>query len=87
MNRQDAVDLADAIGRFLDGSDQSAQHVGEIEGIVIECCQDEDWFDDVSEALSLFVPGGGGYYIDERQVASRLRTAYALLSARIEEAE
>ena len=53
MNRRDASDLADAIGRFIDG---------EIEGIVIECCQDQDWFDLVTTSpVNFWGPPGGKF--------------------------
>ena len=62
MNRRDASDLADAIGRFIDCEDQSALHVGEIEGIVIECCQDQDWFDLVTTSpVNFWGPPGGKF--------------------------
>ena len=87
MNRRDALDLAAAIERFVDGSDQSAQLAAEIEDVIIECCQDQEWFDEVSEALALYVPGGGGFYIDEQRLASELRTVYGLLGPGLDEAE
>lgn len=74
------AELTEVIGRFLDGSDRSAKHVGEIEGVVIGCCQDEEWFDEVSESLALFVPGGGGYYLDELELAAVLRPLFDLLA-------
>lgn len=86
MNRRDALELATAAGRFVDGLDQSARLAAEIEGIVIECCQDEPWFDDVSEALALFVPGGGGYYIDEHGLSTELRVVLAALARHSEDA-
>ena len=87
MDRRDAGDLAEAIGRFIDGDDQSGLRVSEIEGIVIECCQDQYWFDSVSEALALFVPGGGSYYLDETQLEAELRPLLAVLRSDSEDAE
>ena len=40
---------------------------------MIEGFQDEAWFDEVSEDLVLFVPGGGTYYLDEQALAVTLR--------------
>jgi hypothetical protein len=79
VNGRDARDLLDLIERFIDGANKSPQLAAEIEGLVIECCQDEDWFDEISEALALFVPGGGGHYIDEGGLASELAVIVALL--------
>jgi hypothetical protein len=72
MNHRDARDLLSLAERFISGADRTPQLASEIEGIVIECCQDEQWFDEVSEALALFVPGGGGYYLNEDALASEL---------------
>ena len=72
MNHRDARDLLSLTERFTSGTDRTPQLAAEIEGIVIECCQDEPWFDEVSEALALFVPGGEGYYLNEGALASEL---------------
>jgi hypothetical protein len=72
MNRRDVVDLLGLIERFVDGDEQTKPVAAEIEGLVIECFQDEPWFDDVSEALALFVPGGSTPYLDESALAGQL---------------
>jgi hypothetical protein len=72
VNQRDRRDLLELVEQFIDGVDQSPALAAQIEGIIIECSQDEAWFDEVSEALALFVPGGGGRYIDERQLAAEL---------------
>jgi hypothetical protein len=56
MSRRDVLDLLRLVERFVDGGEQTKSVAAEIEGLVIECFQDEPWFDDVSEALALFVP-------------------------------
>lgn len=72
MNRRDAPDLLLLVERFIDGSERSPRLAAEIEGLAIECCQNEPWFDDASEALALFMPGGDGHYIDEQALVSEL---------------
>ncbi len=72
MNRRDAHDLLRLVGRFIAAADRTPHPAADIEGIVIECCQDEEWFDEVSGALALFVPGGGEHYLDEVDLASEL---------------
>ena len=61
------------LSAYLDGRQDKA-FVSQIEGLVIEGFQDEAWFDEVSEDLALFVPGGGTYYLDEEALAVTLRT-------------
>lgn len=61
------------IMKFIDGCRRDKSSVDEIEGFIIEHFQDEWWFDDISEALALFVPGGGEFYIGEDELVLRLR--------------
>ena len=79
MNRRDAAELALLLGRFIEAVDQSPQLAAEIEGLVIECGKEESWFDEASEALALFVPGGGGYYLDEQGLAEALKPVAAAM--------
>lgn len=65
-------ELLKLIDDFLEERCQSMNHVSEIEGLIIERFQDSRWFDDVSEQLSLFLPGGTGYYVDEKQLVRTL---------------
>ena len=87
MNQRVASELARAIGRFVDGEDQSARQASEIEGLVVEWCQVQDWFESISEALALFVPGGGSRYLDETQLVVELRPLLAVLSAEVDDVE
>lgn len=66
------TELRQMLTAYLDGRRDKA-FVSEIEGLVIEGFQDEAWFDEVSEDLALFVPGGGTYYLDEAALAVALR--------------
>ena len=73
------AELQRLIDMFLRCGRQDKDFVAEIEGLIIEGFQDEEWFDEVSEELSLFVPGGGTYYIDEADLARVLRRLSILL--------
>jgi hypothetical protein len=79
VNRRDAADLILLVEKLINGVDQSPQLAAEIEGILIECCQDQSWFDEASEALAMFVPGGGGYYLDEQGLVEALRPVASAL--------
>lgn len=68
--------------RFLLGRDRSQRSAAEIEAIVIECFDDEPWFDDVSLALAQDVPGGRGHDVDEEALAAELRLVEQALQAR-----
>lgn len=87
MNCRDARDLLGLVERFIGGLDRTPQLAAEIEGIVVECCQDESWFDEVSEALALFVPSGGGYYLDEDGLASELNLLTPVLHDFVRQSE
>lgn len=80
MNRRDAQDLLELIEQFVDRGDRTKSVAAEIEGLVVECFQDEPWFDEASEALALFVPGGSRPYIDEDQLARELAPIAAALT-------
>jgi hypothetical protein len=67
------TELRQMLSAYLDGR-QNKAFVSEIEGLVIEGFQDEAWFDEVSEDLALFLPGGGTYSLDEEALAVTLRT-------------
>lgn len=69
MIAADRDELLGLIDAFVSGRDRSRHCANQIEGMVIEFLQDEDWFFDVSEPLALFVPGGSGWYIDEDKLA------------------
>ncbi len=74
MIYDDVASLLGLIDRFVAGETSRAA-AGEIEGLVLECFSDEPWFDDVSLALALYVPGGRGHYYDEAAVARELQVA------------
>ena len=52
---QDRI-LLTLVERYLAG-DRSPQVLGEIEGVVVQSFQEAEWYDEVSEALSLYAPG------------------------------
>lgn len=83
MTRSDALELLGFVERFIAGEDRSRRLADEIEGIVVECCADEVWFDDVSAALAQYVPGGGTYYYDEDALIAELQPLVAVLQAKI----
>lgn len=87
MNRRDAQDLLAMIERFVDCGERTKSLAAEIEGLVIECFQDESWFDDASEALALFVPGGSTPYLDEAGLARELAPVAATLAMELEASE
>ena len=72
MNHRDARDVRSLAERVGCGADRTSRLASEIEGIVFESCQDEQWFDGVSVTLALFVPGGGGYYLNADAFASEV---------------
>jgi hypothetical protein len=76
----DVALLLALIDRFAAG-DTSRATADEIEGLVLECFSGEPWFDDVSLALALYIPGGGGHYYDEAAVVRELEVARAVLLA------
>ena len=80
MNRRDVLDLLEMIRRYIDEGERTKVLAAEIEGLVLECFQDEPWFDDLSEALALFVPGGSSPYIDEAALARELAAVEAELN-------
>ncbi len=86
MTRRDVVDLLHLIERFVDGGEQTKAIAAEIEGLVIECFQEEAWFDEVSEALALFVPGGSTPYLDESGLAGQLAPVAVELRAALQDA-
>ncbi len=86
MSRRDAADLLRLIERFVDGGERTKSVAAEIEGLVIECFQDEPWFDEVSEALALFVPGGSTPYLDESALAHELVPVAAELTSSLQDA-
>jgi hypothetical protein len=80
MNRRDVQDLLRLIQRFVDG-ERIKPLADEIEGQVIECFQEEPWFEETSETLALFVPGGTTPYVDEEGLAWELAYLAAQLKA------
>lgn len=86
MSRRDVLDLLRLIERFVDGGEQTKSVAAEIEGLVIECFPDEAWFDEVSEALALFVPGGSTPYLDESALARQLAPIAVELRAALQNA-
>ncbi len=79
MIRSDADELLRLLEQFIGGADRSRRLVDEIEGIVIECFQDESWFEDVSTSLAQYVPGGGEHYFDEKALAAELKPVVKVL--------
>ncbi len=73
MNQRDSQDLVELIDRFICGDGLLKALAADIEGIVVECFQDEPWFDEASEALAMFVPSGTTPYVDERSLSATLR--------------
>ena len=84
MNRRDAQDLLQLIERFVERGERTKSMAAEIEGLVIECFQDEPWFEDVSEALALFVPGGSTPYLNEAALARELTPVAAALTVELQ---
>jgi hypothetical protein len=72
VTRRDVLDLLELIERFVDGGEPTKSVAAEIEGLVIECFQEEEWFEEASEALALFVPGGSSPYLDETALTREL---------------
>lgn len=66
------MDLLHLIERFVDRGEQTKAVAADIEGLVIECFQEEAWFDELSEALALFVPGSSKPYLDESALTHQL---------------
>ncbi len=79
MIRDDVIELLALIDRFTSGEDQSRQAADEIEGIVLECCRDEPWADNVILVLASYAPGGDEHYYDERAAATELAAVAAQL--------
>jgi len=86
VTRRDVLDLLQLIEQFVNGGEPTKAIAAEIEGLVIECFQDEPWFDDVSEALALFVPGGSTPYLDESALAAELVPIAEALRAALQDA-
>lgn len=80
MNHRDVEDLLRLPERFVDG-ERTKPVADEIEGLIVNCFQDEPWFDDTSYALALFVPGGTTPYIDQSGLARELAHLAAGLKA------
>ncbi len=85
MNLRDAQDLLCLIERFVNGGERVKSVAAEIESLVVECFQDETWFDETSEALALFVPGGTAPYVGESSLARRLSLVACELSSFLNE--
>jgi hypothetical protein len=68
----DTGPLLAAIRRFVEGIDRSPAGAAIIEGLIIESFQEAPWFDEVSEALALFVPGSSLPYVDEARLTLEL---------------
>lgn len=71
MSQRNVEELSELVQRFLAG-EQTTAVAAEIESAVIECFQGEPWFEEASEALALFVPGGFAPYLDESGLAREL---------------
>ncbi|MGB6059373.1 MAG: hypothetical protein WBF71_14035 [Microthrixaceae bacterium] len=82
MNRRDVQPLLELVQRFLDG-ERSKAMAADIEGLVIECFPDEPWFEEASEALALFAPGGSAPYLDESGLARELSFVVAELTTEL----
>lgn len=72
MSKLLAAELRRMLTEYIDFGRRQKAFVSEIEGLVIEGFQEEPWFEAISEDLSLFVPGGGDYYLDEEALAVTL---------------
>ncbi|MFG3093880.1 hypothetical protein [Streptomyces sp. NPDC048202] len=60
------------IDKFISGSDTSRESVQKIEGLMIDLYLDSDVFEEASEALSLYRPGAGLPYMDEKDMSGVL---------------
>ncbi|MEU9920453.1 hypothetical protein AB0H51_03865 [Streptomyces griseoluteus] len=65
-------DLLHLIGEFISGRDTSMESVQKIEGLMIDLYLDSDEFEDAFEALSLYRPGAGLPYMDEKEMSGIL---------------
>jgi hypothetical protein len=68
-------ELCDLIARFVSGEDRSIALVQEIEGLLIEEFLDSEIFEQLTEVLALYQPGGTAPYVGEEELASELRRA------------
>ncbi len=71
MIRADVDDLIALIERFLAGGN-SVKDADEIEGLLIESFADTEIFEELTEPLALFRPGGGPQYVDKAELSELL---------------
>jgi hypothetical protein len=71
--------LRDLVLLFESGANQTRGLVDQIEGLVIELYLDEPWFDDLSEALSLYLPNDEPGYVNARFLLVELQPIMSLI--------
>lgn len=72
--------LLGLIAQFESGLNRTRALVDQIEGLVIELYIDEAWFDDVSNALSLYLPFDEPGYVNAEFLLRELRPIEALIA-------
>lgn len=75
MNDQALYRLFELANVFLSGKNRSIGLVNEIEAVLIENFLDTELFEELTEALALYNPGGGSHYVDEDEMAQLLADA------------
>ena len=65
--------LCDLIAQFTSGKDMSLALANEIEGLLIEEFADSDIFEQLTEPLALYRPGGSAPYVGEEELTTYLR--------------
>jgi hypothetical protein len=67
--------LADLMETFVRGGDRSMALVDRIEGLLIQCFQDSELYEELSPAVASYPPGGGDHLFDEEALAAEFRYA------------
>jgi hypothetical protein len=74
-NIEDIERIYFLLQKFIHGADRSLRFAGEIEASIDEIFPDDDYFQDIVEALSSYRPGGGEFLYDEEEIARMLKRA------------
>lgn len=61
------------IDRFVSGEDTTVALANQIEGVLIEEFSDTEMFEELTEVLALYRPGGSPPYVNEDEMARHLR--------------
>ena len=74
--------LVDLMETFLDGQDRSMAFADRVQGVLIDYFRGSELFEELSESIALYQPGGGDHLLDENELATEFR--YVLRSLKEE---